>query len=117
MKDDEIENARRWLAEVGVVEIREGVWTDVERPGSELTAAEVAHECASGAVLADGLDAVGRLRLASGLLDLLDEYWVTAEIGFAMHNERDPMVWEALWDCYRNRLEAPSAAKNLTYKS
>jgi hypothetical protein len=113
--DDEIENARRWLAEVGVAEIREGVWTDTEQPGRELTAEEVAHECAAGAVLADGLDPVRRLRLAFGLLDLLDEYWVTVEIGFAMKNEQSPPVWEALWECYRSRLEAPRMAKNLTY--
>ncbi|GAA0241830.1 hypothetical protein GCM10009527_043090 [Actinomadura nitritigenes] len=115
MEGDGIENARRWLAEVGVAEIREGVWTDSEQPGRELTAEEVAHECAPGAVLADGLDPVGRLRLAFGLLDLLDEYWVTAEIGFAMQDEQDPLVWEALWDCYRSRLEASRTAKNLTY--
>ncbi|MDP9841476.1 hypothetical protein [Streptosporangium lutulentum] len=109
------EHARRWLAEQGVTQIGEGVWIDEESADERLTANEVAHAW-TGAVLEDpDLDAAGRLRLALGLLDLLDDYWVTCEIRFAFADAQDPVRAELLWDAYRRRLEAPEQAEPITY--
>jgi len=114
--DEAMEHARRWLAEEGVVQVGEGVWTSGGAPGEgRLTANEVAHAWTSAALEDPGLDAVGRLRLALGLLDLLDEYWVTCEIGFALAHTPDPAVARVFWDAYRRRLEAPEPAEPVTY--
>lgn len=69
------EHARRWLAEQGITQIGEGTWIGDEALADErLTANDVAHAWTSAALEDPGLDAVGRLRLALGLLDLLDDY-------------------------------------------
>lgn len=49
----------------------------------------------------------------SAFRDLLDEYRVTSEIGFALNDEeeQDPLPAEALWDGYRQRVEATESPK------
>lgn len=44
---------------------------------------------------------------------MLDEYRVTSEIGFALNDEeeQDPLPAEALWDGYRQRVEATESPK------
>lgn len=76
-----MEAARRWLAHQGVSQVRDG-WVSDEKPDVLLTANHVAHSLA-GDVFAEDLDAADQVRLAFGLLDLLNEYWVTCEIRFA----------------------------------
>jgi hypothetical protein len=105
--------ARRWLADQGVSRIRDG-WVSDERPELLLTANQVAHSWA-GDVFAEDLTTAEQLRLAFGLLDLLDEYWVTCEIRFANEGPEGPLPADVLWDGYRQRLEADRNAEAVTY--
>ncbi|MFF9178725.1 hypothetical protein [Streptomyces sp. NPDC014793] len=107
------EAARRWLADQGVSQVRDG-WVSVEKPDVVLTANQVAHSWA-GDVFAEELDAAEQVRLAFGLLDLLDEYWVTCEIRFANDGADGPLPADVLWDGYRQRLEADRDAEAVTY--
>ncbi|MFB6820855.1 hypothetical protein ACFCXA_04580 [Streptomyces virginiae] len=108
-----VEAARHWLAEQGVTQVRDG-WVRHERPDVLLTANDVAHTWA-GDVFAEDLDAADRLRLAFGLLDLLDEYWVTCEMRFADESSEGPLPADVLWDGYRRRLEADKEVEAVTY--
>lgn len=109
-----MDDARRWLGERGVRQVGDG-WVSAEAPDQPLTAAQVAHSWAGEVFAADDLDAAGQVRLAFGLLDLLDEYWVTCEIRFAHQDPAGPLPVDALWDGYRRRLEAERDAETLTY--
>ncbi|MEW2357986.1 hypothetical protein [Spirillospora sp. NPDC029432] len=109
MKPDEKERARRWLAEEGIT--GDGGWTDPD--GRPITANEIAHECAMAMLEDPGLDGAGRLELAFGLLDLLDDYWVTCEMRFAVLNGKVPRA--VLWDGYRRRLERDAEPAAITY--
>ena len=60
----------------------------------------------AGDVFAEDLDATDQVRLAFGLLDLLDEYWVTCEIRFANEGVESLLPVDVMWDGYRQRLEA-----------
>lgn len=108
-----MEAARRWLAHQGVSQVR-GRWVRDEKPGEWLTAEQVALSLA-GDVFAGDLDAADQLRLAFGLLDLLDEYWVTCEIRFADQGAEGPLPADMLWDGYRQRLEADRDAEAVIY--
>ncbi|MEU8762841.1 hypothetical protein [Streptomyces sp. NPDC048659] len=66
-------------------------------------------------MFAEDMDAADQVRLAFGLLDLLDEYWVTCEIRFANEGADGPLPAAALWDGYRRRLEADRDAEAVTY--
>ncbi|MFG2337699.1 alpha/beta fold hydrolase [Streptomyces yangpuensis] len=107
--------ARLWLAERGVVRTGEDSWTDGESEEGRLTSNEVAHAWAAAALGDESLDPEQRLRLGFGLVDLLDAYWVTVEIAFAVRRSTDPEVTRALWNGYRSRLGAPSEAEAITY--
>ncbi|CCK24818.1 hypothetical protein BN159_0439 [Streptomyces davaonensis JCM 4913] len=113
MEMQAVEAARRWLAEQGVSQVREG-WVSDEKPGEVLTANEVAHSWA-GDVFAEDLDVADQVRLAFGLLDLLDDYWVTCEIRFADESAEGPLPADVLWDGYRQRLEADRDVEAVTY--
>ncbi|MFI6475957.1 hypothetical protein ACIBL5_37695 [Streptomyces sp. NPDC050516] len=114
MEMQAVGDARRWLAERGVVEAGDG-WADVEEPEGPLTANEIAHSWVSEVFTDEGLDVAGQLRLAFGLLDLLDDYWVTCEIRFANRGSKGPLPADVLWDGYRRRLEADRDAEAVTY--
>ncbi|MFJ3222742.1 hypothetical protein ACIPJS_05180 [Streptomyces sp. NPDC086783] len=105
--------ARRWLADQGVSRLHDG-WVSDERPELLLTGNQVAHSWA-GDVFAEDLTTAEQLRLAFGLLDLLDEYWVTCEIRFANEGPEGPLPADVLWDGYRQRLEADRNAEAVTY--
>jgi hypothetical protein len=107
------EAARRWLAEQGVSQVRDG-WVSDAKPEVLLTANQVAHSWA-GDVFAEDLDTADQLRLAFGLLDLLDDYWVTCEIRFANEGAEGPLPADVLWDGYRRRLEADRGVEAVTY--
>ncbi|MFI1445730.1 hypothetical protein [Streptomyces virginiae] len=113
MDSGAVEAARHWLAEQGVAQVHDG-WVRHEQPDVLLTANDVAHTWA-GDVFAEDLDAAGRLRLAFGLLDLLDEYWVTSAIRFADDSSEGPLPADVLWDGYRRRLEADKEVEAVTY--
>jgi len=114
METQPSEEARRWLAGEGVVETADG-WIDPGEPGQLRTANEIAHSWAEVVFTDESLDAAGQVRLAFGLLDLLDDYWVTCVIGFADRGADGPLPAGALWDGYRRRLEADRDAKTVTY--
>lgn len=107
-----IDEARRWLAAEGVVQVGDDVWL---AEGRQLSANDVAHEWASVMLDDPDLDESGRMRLGFGLLDLLGEYWITCEISFLINDTADPTVHQALWREYRSRLEAPEPADAITY--
>ncbi|WP_327721039.1 hypothetical protein OG381_41020 [Streptomyces sp. NBC_00490] len=109
------QDARRRPAEAGVTQVGDDAWTDGNAPESRLTANEVAHSWAGRAFTDERLDVAGQLGLAFGLLDLLDDYWVTCEIRFADRGPGGPLPSGVLWDGYRRRLEAPEAADAVTY--
>lgn len=109
-----MEDARRWLAERGVVEAHSG-WCDAGDPDRPLTANEVAHSWAAGVFTDECLDVAEQVRLAFGLLDLLDDYWVTCEIRFADQGSQGPLPADLVWDGYRRRLEADRDAEAVTY--
>lgn len=111
-----MEYARRWLAEQGVTQVGDNHWTSAEAPeDGPLTNNEVAHGWAYEALEDPDLDTADRSRLGIGLLDLLDDYWVTVVIGFAMARETDPLPDQPVWAAYRRRLEAPEPADPVTY--
>ena len=111
----QMEDARRWLAEDRVRQVGNDEWTDGEAPDDRLTANEVAHNWSGLAFTDERLDAAEQLRLALGLLDLLDDYWVTCEILFACQGPDGPLPAEVLWDGSRRRLEAPQVSETVTY--
>ncbi|MFE7764721.1 hypothetical protein [Streptomyces sp. NPDC057438] len=113
MDREGVEAARRWLADQGVSQVGDG-WVSDVRPGESLTAHEVAQSWA-GAVFCADLDAAAQVRLAFGLLDLLDAYWVTCEIRFAYGSAEGRLPADVLWDGYRRRLEADRDCEAVTY--
>ncbi|MFF3947405.1 hypothetical protein ACFYYN_21600 [Streptomyces sp. NPDC001902] len=108
------EDARRWLAARGVRQAGADAWTDDEQPGRRFTTNEIAHSRAYEVFVDEHLDAEGRVRLAFGLLDLLDDYWVTCEIRMADRGPDGPLPSGALWGGYRRRLEAERDAGPVT---
>ncbi|PWI14791.1 hypothetical protein DI272_11945 [Streptomyces sp. Act143] len=109
-----MEEARGWLAEQGVRQGADG-WISAAAPDEPLTAGQVAHTWAGDVFTDDALDPVGQVRLAFGLLDLLDEYWVTCGIRMAHLGPDGPLPADALWDGYRRRLEADRDAEAVMY--
>ncbi|MFD8154331.1 hypothetical protein ACFV28_26745 [Streptomyces sp. NPDC059720] len=107
------EAARRWLADQGVRQVGDG-WVSDEKSDVLLTANQVARSWA-GDVFAEDLDTADQLLLAFGLLDLLDDYWVTCEIRFANESAECPLPADVLWDGYRQRLEADRDVEAVTY--
>lgn len=114
--------ARQWLSERGVVGAGEGWadagegWVDAEDVADRtLTANEVAHSWAGEVFTDDRLDATEQVELAFGLLDLLDDYWVTCEIRFEDRGSDGPLPAGVLWDGFRRRLEAGRDAEAVTY--
>ncbi|WP_249998889.1 hypothetical protein [Actinoplanes sp. M2I2] len=112
MDAPESQEALRWLAERGVIPVETGRWRqgDVEQTTSEL-----AHEWAAEALTDDRLTPEERLRIGFGLLDLLDEYWVTRELGWFVAEHDDPALVEAFWAACRQRLEAVDPCEPLSY--
>ncbi|WP_030622379.1 hypothetical protein [Streptomyces sclerotialus] len=110
------EEARRRLAGRGAVEAGDG-WVDASEPGQgqHLTHNEIAHSWAGEVFTDKSLEAAEQVRLAFGLVDLLDEYWVTAEIRHASRGAQGSFPADVLWDCYRQRLEAEQVAEAITY--
>ncbi|MEV0775802.1 hypothetical protein [Streptomyces sp. NPDC050428] len=114
--------ARRWLAERGVTEAGNGAgWTEEApaggdgAPGTVLSANDIAHTWTRAALTDPDLDAAQRLGLGFGLLDLLGEYWVLCEIGFALADSDDPLPADAFWAGCRRRLESVEEPRALTY--
>ncbi len=106
----------RWLAEHGVTPLGEGHWREsASSSGPERSDEDLAHEWAAAALGDDRLAPMQRLRTGLGLLDLLDEYWVTVELRTFVTEQADSMVTDAFWAGYRQRLEAVEPAEQVLY--
>jgi hypothetical protein len=110
-----VADAGRWLADRGVTQVGDGEWSDSAIPGRRLSANEIAHSWVGQVFSDEDLNPSGQLRLAFGLLDLLDDYWVTCEIRFVDRGPDGPLPAELLWNGYRQRLEAVREAEAVTY--
>ncbi|MDL5206336.1 hypothetical protein [Streptomyces sp. ALI-76-A] len=114
METQALKDARRWLAERGVVEVGDR-WVGVEGPERPFTANEIAHSWAGEVFTDESMDVAEQARLAFGMLDLLDDYWVTCEIRFADRGSQGPLPADVLWGGYRRRLGADRDAEAVSY--
>ncbi len=103
----EANEALRWLAEQGVTPLAPGRWKQSTN--------DLAHEWAAALLDDDRLTPMQRLRWGFGLLDLLDEYWVTVELRWFVTGQADPAISAAFWAACRQRLEAVEASEQLQY--
>ncbi|MET8266086.1 hypothetical protein ACWD8I_20560 [Micromonospora arida] len=116
MPTPEANDALRWLAEQGVTALGKGRWSESSPSGdSERSDHDLAHEWTTAALGDDRLVPMQRLRTGLGLLDLLDEYWVTVELRTFITEQADPAVTDAFWAGYRQRLEAVEPAEQVLY--
>lgn len=114
MSSSDAEFARAWLADGGVRQVGNNKWMFDDEPDRELTKSDVALECSCWIVEDEHLDTEGRFRVAFGMVDLLDEYWTTQEMHFPYcGGDREPPP-AALWDGFRERLEAPDVGESIT---
>ncbi|WP_212818224.1 hypothetical protein [Polymorphospora rubra] len=111
MRTPGADEALRWLAGQGVIPLGRDRWL---AHGRECTTDDVAHQWSSDAVN-DDLPPAELLRRGFGLLDLLDHYCVTVEIGFLIANETDPAIRAVFWAGYRERLEREEPVKPVLY--
>jgi hypothetical protein len=106
----------QWLAEQGVTPLAAGRWHETALSGHrELTDNELAHEWADGVLTDDELAPLDRLRNGLGLLDLLDDYWVTFELRMFVAEQDDPAVTAAFWAGYRQRIEGIKPLTQVLY--
>ncbi|MFG1888049.1 hypothetical protein ACGFIR_09270 [Micromonospora sp. NPDC049051] len=116
MHGPEADEALSWLAEQGVTPLGEGRWQESSPSGHiERSDNDLAHEWTAVALGDDRLTPVRRLRTGLGLLDLLDEYWVTVELRLFIAEQADPVVTDVFWAGYRQRLEATEPARQVLY--
>jgi hypothetical protein len=93
-----------------------GAWTGPDPWGGHVhTSNDVAHAWTSQALTDPALDQLGRLYLALGLLELLDDYWVACEIGWRMRHTHDPLLVAAFWGAFRRHLESPKPPEAVRY--
>ncbi|MBQ1018209.1 hypothetical protein KBX71_10090 [Micromonospora sp. D93] len=110
------DDALRWLADEGVTPLGKGRWLESTSSGDlERSDNDLAHEWAAAALGDDRLTPMQRLRTGLGLLDLLDEYWATFELRTFITEQTDPVVMDAFWAGYRQRLEAVEPAEQVLY--
>ncbi|MFC4068541.1 hypothetical protein [Actinoplanes subglobosus] len=81
---------------------------------------DLAHSWTEEILGDDGLSAVDQVRLALGLLDLIDEFGVAMWLAFHLSpwylgSTDDPAAADAFWAGMRRRLEAPEVGSQLLY--
>jgi hypothetical protein len=110
------ERARRWLEQRGVRRHADGHWEGQSPSGEQSVASanDVAHQWTDQIWLDGAIGPLEQLDLALGLLDLLDEYWVTVEVGQYAISRGSPVL-NRMWEGYRERLERPTPAEQVTY--
>ncbi|GGN87354.1 hypothetical protein GCM10010112_69890 [Actinoplanes lobatus] len=111
-------DALRWLSSAGVLPLGGGRWQDDD--GTNVGTDFLAHNWTEAILGDEELSPPERVRIALGLLDLIDEFWVTQEIAFYLSPwytspETDPAAAEAFWTGVRSRLEAPEVPSQLLY--
>lgn len=108
--------ATAWLNQRGVVPVGTGSWAGPDPWGGQVhTSNDVAHAWTSQVLADPALDQLDQLRLALGLLELLDDYWVACEIGWRMRHTHEPAMVTTFWDCYRHHLESPEPLEAVRY--
>ncbi|MEU8611843.1 hypothetical protein AB0C29_28040 [Actinoplanes sp. NPDC048791] len=116
MRSPEAVGTLQWLAGHGVTPLGPGRWLETDSSGDrELTDNELAHEWADGVLSDDEPAPLDRLRNGLGLLDLVDEYWVTFELNVFLAEQDDPAVTAAFWAGYRQRLERTEPLAQVPY--
>jgi len=100
--------AREWLAGHGVT----GDGDEWLQGEERFSANELAHEWTDKALEDPALDSSGRVLVALGLLDLLDQYAVAM---YLKTTPLDPAAHALFWAGYRRRLEDPASAEPVTY--
>jgi hypothetical protein len=106
----------QWLTEQGVTPLAPGRWHETDASGQrELTDNELAHEWADGVLNDHELAPPDRLRNGLGLLDLLDDYWVTFALRMFVAEQDDPAVTAAFWAGYRRRIEGIKPLTQVLY--
>lgn len=113
MSTADAEIARSWLAQAKVRQVGDTMWVDDDL-GSELSANDVALDYSSWVFDDEDLDVSDRFHVAFGLIDLLDEFWTTQEMHFPYCGSSREQPPTALWDGYRERLEAPWVSAQVT---
>ncbi|PRY38191.1 hypothetical protein [Umezawaea tangerina] len=105
--------ARDWLGGWGVSAVGDA-WVCLTPDGDEesFSANDIAHEWTEKALEDPALDGAGRVRVALGLLDLLDQYAVAM---YLKVTPLDPATEHLLWQAFRDRLEHPASAESVTY--
>ncbi len=108
MEHTDADVARAWLAENGVLQSGPGVWVYDDEPEREVTKEDIALNCSSWIFEDDDdLDEAGRIQVALGMVDLIDEPWTLEELHFP-YCLRGTVPPPELWAGLRQRLEAES---------
>ncbi|PRY22916.1 hypothetical protein [Pseudosporangium ferrugineum] len=115
MRITDADAALAWLTGRGVTRLGPGRWVEAGPDAPVRGDDELAHEWTGAALADERLEPAHRLRIGLGLLDLLDAYWVTAELGWFVTERADPAITAALWAGYRRRLEAVEGHPQVTY--
>jgi hypothetical protein len=110
VEQPDAELARTWLAEGGVRQTAPDLWAYDDEPERPLTKNDVALECSSWIFADEDLDEPGKIRVAFGMLDLLDELWTAEELHFP-YCTNGSVAPPELWSGLRGRLESESVSK------
>jgi hypothetical protein len=63
----------------------------------------------------EGISRADRLEVGLGLLELLDDYWVTVELRWFVNAAADDALWATHWQAMREHLEQPRASEAVLY--
>ncbi|MFI8523329.1 hypothetical protein ACIGB8_02720 [Promicromonospora sukumoe] len=107
MQHTDADVARAWLVDGGVRQTGPDTWAYDDEPERPLTKNDVALECSSWIYEDDDLDEPGKIRVALGMVDILDELWTAEELHFP-YCLRGKVPPPELWAGLRERLEAPT---------
>ncbi|WP_030297716.1 hypothetical protein [Streptomyces katrae] len=114
----EAELARRWLAEEGLTQTGDGVWTDADSPAEPLGSARIAEDWGWQMFGDERLGPADRVRLALGMMDLLGSHPLVAGQIQLTHLGPDgplpPHALDVLWNGFRRRLEAVGEPEAVT---
>ena len=109
MEHTDAEIARAWLAENGVLQTGLDAWIYDDEPGRVVAKDDIALNCSSWIFEDEELDEPGKIQVALGMVDLIDEPWTLEELHFP-YCLRGTVPPPELWAGLRDRLEAESVS-------
>lgn len=109
----DVEPALRYLADWGFTPIGPDRWRWDGTPPEELSGEELAFDTAFDITTDDDLDAVQRVRVALGLLDLTGAFDVLTHLNAYVLGNTDPAVADVFWNGFRDRMAVPEPIENL----